>query len=457
MIKCTGMILMLLATVVAPATADVPRLRRMIVIGDSLLAGFGSGGLVKRGAVGQVDSAPAQIARRARVRLPQPVMHAPGLPPPYAIVDANRNGRLEAGDVRRQEGLGFRSHQGTRARNLAVPGETIDSLFEEIAPQTIAGDLVRGRNVTGRQILKFHILGLPLQAAGVSQVSRAHDLEPSFILVWIGNNDVLPMASHTDPTAARRTPAEFATRFRQLLNALADTGAGMAVANLPDPTGVARLRHAADEVASCTAPDGTTQPVAADDLLDISLALASLPVPPCGKVLSASERAQVRATVLAFNAEIAAAIVDVSARRNVRIVPVDLFALFEQAASAGIDLDGDGAPDVTRGYLGGLFSLDGIHPTRTGQALIANAFIDAINVGFNECIRRVKVRRVAAHDRLVNNRFRPAGDPPFGLIQDDGVDVTEAAFDNIESKADHLGDTLHDRLGDIIDGINGLF
>jgi lysophospholipase L1-like esterase len=447
------MILVLLATVVAPATAGVPRLRRMVVIGDSLLAGFGSGGLVAHGRVGQVDSAPARIARRARVPLPQPLMAPPGVPPPYAIVDANRNGRLEAGDVRRRKGLGFRSHQGTRARNLAVPGENIDSIFEEIPPQEIAGDLVRGGDVDGREALKFLILGLPLQPDGVSQVSRARDLKPSFILVWIGNNDVLPMASRTDPTSARQTPAEFATRFRQLLNALADTGAGMAVANLPDPTGVARLRRAAGEVTSCTAPDGTTQLVDADDLLNINLAPTALPVPPCGRVLSASERAQVRTTVVAFNAEIAAAIADVSARRDVRIAPVDMLALFDQAASAGVDIDGDGSPDVARGYLGGLFSLDGVHPTRTGQALIANAFIDAINTGFGELIPRINVRRVAARDRLVGNRFRPAGEPPFGLIHDDGADVTEAAFDRIERNAGRLGDRLRDRLGDIVKGL----
>ena len=32
----------------------------------------------------------------------------------------------------------------------------------------------------------------------------------------------------------------------------------------------------------------------------------------------------------------------------------------------------------------GIFSLDGVHPTRTGNALIANAFIDAINTRFGE-------------------------------------------------------------------------
>jgi lysophospholipase L1-like esterase len=446
------MILAILATLVAPATADVPRLRRMVVVGDSLLAGFASGGLVERGRVGQVHSAPAQIARKAHVRFPQPLMDGPGVPPPYVIDDANLNGQLDAGDVRRRNGLGFRSDEDVRARNLAVPGENIASVFEQIEPQDFADDVLSGDEVEGRRILKFYILGLPLQDDAVSQVTRARSLEPSFILVWIGNNDVLPMATHTDPNAALRPPALFGARFRDLLNALADTGADMAVANLPDPTGIARLRHATAQVTSCIGPNGL-QPVAADDLLNINLDPATLPIPPCGRVLSSAERAQVRATVTAFNSEIAAAIADVSARRGVRIAAVDMFTLFDQAATTGVDLDGDGSADLTRDYLGGIFSLDGVHPTRTGQALIANAFIDAINTDFGESISRINVRRVAGRDRLVGNRYRPAGEPPFGLIQDDGVDVTDAAFDRIEDRAENVGERLRDVLGDFVDRI----
>jgi lysophospholipase L1-like esterase len=451
MSKRMWMILLLLATIAAPATAGVPRLRKMVVVGDSLLAGFGSGGFVAGGRTGQVDSAPAVIARRAHVSLLQPLMTGPGVPPPYVIRDANHNGQLDPGDVVRPDGLGFRDNDGTRARNLAVPGETIDSVFEEISPRDIAGDLVRGRGSDGRDALKFLILGLPLRGSGVSQVSRAQEFNPSFILVWIGNNDILPMATRTNPDAVTLTAAEFGDRYRRLLNALADTNAGMAVANLPDPTGIAALRHAAGEVTFCSAADGTTHPVAAEDLLAIDLAPSALPVPPCGKVLSVAEQAQVRAKVIAFNTEIAAAIADVSANRGVKIAPVDMFVLFDAVASTGVDIDGDGRADLTRSYLGGLFSLDGVHPTRTGQALVANVFIDAIDARFGESIPRANVVRIAARDRLVNNRFRPAGEVPFGVVQDDGVDVMDAALGRVERGADHLGNELRDGLGDIID------
>ena len=451
MSKRIGLSLVLLATIAAPAVAGVPRLRKMVVVGDSLLAGFGSGGLVATGRTGQLDSAPAVIARRAHVGLPLPLMSGPGVPAPYVIVDANRNGQLDPGDVVRPNGLGFRDNDGTRARNLAVPGETIDSVFEEISPRDIAADLVRGRGVDGQQALKFLILGLPLRGGGVSQVTRAQEFNPSFILVWIGNNDVLGMATRTNPDATTLGAPAFGDRFRRLLNALADTNAGMAVANLPDPTRIATLRRAAGEVTFCNTADGAVQPVAADDLLPISIDPSALPIPSCGKVLSVAEQAQVRAKVVAFNAEIAAAIAAVSAARAVQIAPVDMFALFDQVADAGVDIDGNGTPDLTRGYLGGLFSLDGVHPTRTGQALIANVFIDAINGQFGESIQRANVARIATTDRLVNNRFRPAGEVPFGVITDDGVDVFDAATTRIGRGADHLGNSLRDNLGNLVD------
>src|SRR5439155_5147031 len=206
-------------------------------------------------------------------------------------------------------------------------------------------------NVEGRDILKFLILGLPLRSDGVSQVRRARELHPSFVLVWLGNNDLLGMATRTDPAAASVGADEFGRRFRRLLGALADTGAGMAVANLPDPTGIPALRHAAGEVTSCRMSDGTTRPVAADDLLSIDLDPALLPTPPCAKVLEADERAAARATVDAFNAQIAAAVTETSQARGVSIVLVDMAAQFDRIARDGVDLNGDGAPDLTARYL----------------------------------------------------------------------------------------------------------
>src|SRR5207245_4937752 len=125
--------------------------------------------------------------------------------------------------------------------------------------------------------------------------------------------------------------------------------------------------------------------------------------------------ASLRATVAGFNAEIAAAVAGVE-RAGTPVAAVDLAALFDRLAATGVDLDGDGSPDLTARYLGGVFSLDGVHPGRTGNALVANAIIAAIDARFGAGIPRVDVARLAARDPLAHSRYRPAGEPPFGLF-----------------------------------------
>jgi lysophospholipase L1-like esterase len=333
-------------------------------------------------------------------------------------------------------------------RNLAVPGEDTQSVFDEISPGVIARKLLTGDTVDGRDVIKFLVLGVPPRSDSISQVTRARDLRPSFVMVWLGNNDVLGMATGTSPDAATLDPTQFGRRFSRLLDALADTHAGMAVANLPDVTGIAALRRAAGAVTSCRQADGTVTPVAADDLLSIDLPRSELPTPPCTEVLGPTERDLVRARIVAFNAEIAAGIADTEQRRGVAIASVDTFALFDRFRQQGVDIDGDGTVDLTTGYLGGIFSLDGIHPTATGNALIANAFIEAIDRRFGDAIPAVKVARVALKDPLVDNGFRPAGEVPFGVIgPDDGNELR----DFFVKVADQVSRGARDFQGDLDD------
>jgi hypothetical protein len=156
----------------------------------------------------------------------------------------------------------------------------------------------------------------------------------------------------------------------------------------------------------------------------------------------------VRETVVAFNAEIAAATVEISQRRGVPIVLVDAFALFDDFRTTGVDVRGDGSLVLTTRYLGGLFTLDGVHPTRTTHALVANAFIEAMNTGLGTAIPPVNVAAVAAKDRFIGNRFTPSGEPPFGLIAKDD-DVLDDAFGAIEDGIDDVVDDLEDRFADL--------
>ena len=129
--KSTKMIMWLVAATLLtamPSYGAHARFRRLVVVGDSILAGFGSGGFVTAGPVGQTYSAPAYLARRAGVSFPQPLMSQPGVPPPFTIDDVNGNGQLDPGEVRRTtDSIGSRARPIRVARNLAVPGEGVGS------------------------------------------------------------------------------------------------------------------------------------------------------------------------------------------------------------------------------------------------------------------------------------------------------------------------------------------
>ncbi len=77
---------------------------------------------------------------------------------------------------------------------------------------------------------------------------------------------------------------------------------------------------------------------------------------------------------------------------------VDLRGLFDRAATEGIPA---GDRRITSAQGGGIFSCDGVHPTKTGQAIVANAFLDSIDLRFAAGIPRVDVAAVAASDPLV--------------------------------------------------------
>jgi hypothetical protein len=58
---------------------------------------------------------------------------------------------------------------------------------------------------------------------------------------------------------------------------------------------------------------------------------------------------------------------------------------------------------LNNGHLGGLFTLDGIHPTNTAYAILANQFIATMNTNLHTSIPQVDVNQIAKQDPLVFN------------------------------------------------------
>lgn len=102
-------------------------------------------------------------------------------------------------------------------------------------------------------------------------------------------------------------------------------------------------------------------------------------------VLIPSEIAEINDATNAYNIKIKA----VADSKPDQIAFVDAKAIMGQLTTGGIS---DSDYTLTSEFvLGGAFSLDGIHPSPRGYALIANKFIDKINEKFGSTLRKVNI------------------------------------------------------------------
>jgi hypothetical protein len=127
-------------------------------------------------------------------------------------------------------------------------------------------------------------------------------------------------------------------------------------------------------------------------------ALTSSPV-PCR--LTAADAATIRSDISCYNGVIAAQ----SAAHGALLI--DAHALVDQIYANGYKVK---SQELTTDFLGGLFSLDGIHPTNTGYGIIANYFIDAMNRSLRTRISPADIAAIADSDPLVFPQ-KPGRDP----------------------------------------------
>ena len=349
--------------------------------GDSLTAGFMSGSLID---TSQLHDYPLIIATQAGVSdFEQPLVSPPGIPAilhlvglfPTVIVPEPGQGHPENLNLPRLY------------NNLAVPGETAGTMI------TVSSDVPS----TGKPGLH----DLILRGFG-TQLEEVIGAKPTFVTLWIGNNDALGAA--TSGNVALLTPLPvFTHEYQTIVGAIASmTGAKMAIANIPDVTSIPFVTTIPPFLVDPT----TNQPVIfngnlvpligpkgllgpGDHVLlsagpDLAKGLGiprpigtGLPL-PASDVLLAADAATIDNQVAAFNAVIQATAQQVGAAF------VDANALLKELATTGIEVGG--IPFNASFLTGGVFAYDGVHPTHFGYAFLANAFIGAINQKFGAAI-----------------------------------------------------------------------
>lgn len=384
--------------------ANATNFSRTYFIGDSLTAGFQNGSLFddpsNQFGLGQTGGYANLIAKQAGFPIVLPLIALPGAPNELTLVNPNT---FPPTIVPRSGQTTGREVQQIQATDLAVPGHKLQDAISTRPSATPAA---------GQQQLDTLVLGIPGLALNISrsQLEWVENLDPTQVFVWIGNNDAL-IADITGMPSSMTPISQFTVDYTLLTNRLLQNTKGhLIMANIPDVTLVPYLTPGAVVLAVGSQQSGIPPQqlsailgIAPNDLVNpngISQALAILQkkqAPPISDAgfLSAAEVAQVQAQVNAYNQVIA----QQAQRANATLI--DIHALFAAVASGTVVVNGR---PVTNHFLGNAFSLDGIHPTNTGYALLANFFIDNINAQLKTSIPDVNVSAVATNDPLFHSQ-----------------------------------------------------
>lgn len=367
-----------------------------VSLGTSISAGWQSGGLVDRH---QTRAFPALFARLVRAgRFDQPLVDGDGLPPLSRIVQFGPP--LVISNAGRTNGSPTNATLPTAYHHLAVPFAILPDVTDTTAYYTTS----QGR------ALMFNLIQRH-RGSLLAQVSRQISPPPTFLTFEFGSNELLGPASR-----GLGSPQIPAATWSVLLGATLDAlqaalpNAKLALFTVPDVTTIPLVTTIPPLVLGANGqpvtpftpilgpgdvplifgqdyilltagpllaqgygyPVGTTSYVSGGPVSGNGIGLAD------SLVLTASEIASLRAASAAYDV----AIVTQANTRGAALV--DLGGLLREASTTGFRIQGT---TYNSAFLtGGLFSLDGAHPTDLAQAILCNALVTAVNARFGSGI-----------------------------------------------------------------------
>ncbi len=199
---------------------------KYVAIGNSLTAGYQSGGVRARD---EQYAYPNLLARHLSLTdFQQPKIKDPGIGPVKRLVSLTGPVIVDDSSVAPVDPTSNLNFSLNRAyNNLGVPGMLLAEAFDE-TPFLVRAAPPRS-NPFFYQVLRADSLGKSI-------VAQARKLNPTFITLWLGNNDILGYATTGGVGAAPTDPAAFATSYGRLLDTLKNlsTTPGIVVGNIPD-------------------------------------------------------------------------------------------------------------------------------------------------------------------------------------------------------------------------------
>ncbi|WP_295653917.1 SGNH/GDSL hydrolase family protein [uncultured Mucilaginibacter sp.] len=408
------------------ATSGSANFTRYIAVGNSLTAGYADGGLYL---AGQLNSYPSIIAQQMQIvgagSFTQPLFSpsqasgtgyqkltgfdASGNPQLTAVAATAVRGTITL------PGLGtiplFTKYTGA-LENYGVPGIKLNDIDN---PAYGNGNPYYERLLPGNS---------PTNTTQYLDFITAQPF--TFFTNWLGNNDALAYATSGGAGDVLTDVGTFSSKYTTLISRLTANGQKGACATIPDVTtipyfntvtyaailaGVQKSIPSIQNIYILAAdPIGTNyayRPATASDLFVLTFptsligsTTAGVGTYPYGLdprnpieskyVLDANEIALVRSHVASFNNTIK------SVASSKGLAVFDAFTFLSNIKANGYLING---LSLNSNYIsGGIFSLDGVHLTPRGYAIVANQFITAIN---NQYGSNIPLANVSAYNGVM--------------------------------------------------------
>jgi GDSL-like Lipase/Acylhydrolase len=339
-----------------------------------------------------------------------PLIGEPGIPAPDPVTGRGlllqNPGTCQFGATTPAVGVSSgRLNPLAQATNVAVPDQTIGdalSLKWNINPNDVDATADTAEDF----ILGFpYVFAPPPLNAPHSQIEVASALQPTFVSFWLGSNDALGAALAATVNSTTLTPLDdFIASAHAAADAIAGSGAKGVLLNVPDVTVIPNL-FSEPELESLTGLSagqigrrlGVDQnsfvPMSALPAVEAILNGTAQGPLAANQILTGDEVNKIRKRIKQYNKTLKM----IASEKGWAYV--DLNAILTDYDRNGVTIAGVGT--LTTGYLGGLFGLDGIHPSATGHALIASAVIESINKKYTTTLAPPDVAAIAAADPQV--------------------------------------------------------
>ncbi len=355
-----------------------------VAVGDSYTAGYTDGAL---GESGQMNSFSYILGKQLEY------VGSEGFVQPLVQSDGSVG----------SAGNGYYTLQIINNLLLPVPGDGDLNIFAERVYDE--SNPIQNLGVPGAK--SYHLLATAVEANPLKYYSQANPFfgrfasstetsiiadavsqNPTFVSLWIGNNDVLTYALAGGESDEITPSASYSQYMSIIASGLFANGAKGAIGNIPNietipyfnyilADGFLPLVIEDDEVTGGMRQlvEGEKVLLSASTLLQLGYGQSTeLPLPD-EYVLDLEEVEAIKSATVEYNNTIEAI------ASQYELALVDLNSIMEQANTTGFVIDGN--VYNTTFVSGGIFSLDGIHATGRGSAIIANEFIKAINATYD--------------------------------------------------------------------------